>query len=493
VGVGEGFTCIDPHQVFTPDGWAVSSSISDSLTSLDPATGDVVPWLATDWTVNADATAYTFQLRDGVTFSDGTPFDAASVKANLDDTVEKLPGSNGAPVFLAGYESTTVDDRLVATVHFSQPNPAFLIGSSTPTISMLASSTLALTPDERCQQGVVGTGPFVLESYRPGEGATVVRREGYDWAPTTADHEGDAYLDEIDFSIVSAGSVREGQLTSGQLDATWGVGTQSAGELENAGTTVIRGKVPGVPMSLMANTLDGKILHDDAVRKALQIAFNRPDTVAAASNGEYSAATSVLTDGTYGWTDLSDALAYDPDAAKEILDDAGWVADGDGIREKDGVPLSVEVVYSEDLGPVYAPTLTLFQEQARAIGVDLELSPTTAAGLSQAGVDGSYDLVSTSITQSDPNALALVVNYILLDKDLLAKDGILDQLSASSSLPNGPERLSALADLQESLIDAGLIMPVFEPTEIAAAAPTVGGLAFDAQAKLNFYDTWIAQ
>lgn len=492
VGVGEGLICVDPHQIYTYEGWAVTSAISDSLTALDPETNEVVPWLATEWSVNDDSTAYTFTLRDDVTFSDGTPFDASVVKANLDDTVANLPGSAGAPVFLAGYESTTVDDEYTATVHFSQPNPAFLIGTSTPTVSMVGLSTLAMTPDERCQGGVVGTGPFVLDSFRPGEGATLVRRDGYDWPSALSQHTGEAYLDGIEFTIVSSGSVREGQLTSDQLDVAWGVGTQSAAQLESAGATVLRGTVPGVPMSLMANTVEGRILHDASIRQALQIAFDRADTVAAASNGEYLAPTSVLTAGMYGWADESDALAYDPEAAGEILDEAGWVMQSDGIREKDGQRLTVDVAFSEDLGPVYAPSLTIVQEQAKEVGIELDLSPTTAAGLSQGSVDGTYDLMSTSITQSDPNVLALVVNYILLDKALLQEDGILDLLAASGSLPNGPEREAALADLQSALVDSGLIIPVFEQIEIAASGSGVGGLGFDSQAKLQFYDTWLS-
>lgn len=493
VGVGDGLICIDPHQTYTYDGWAVTSSISDSLTDLDPETNEVVPWLATEWTVNDDATEYTFQLREDVTFSDGTPFTAEVVKANLDDTVTNLPGSPGAPVFLAGYEATTVDDTHTATVSFSMPNPAFLIGTSTPTISMLAPSTLELTPDERCQGGIVGTGPFVLDSFTPGQGASVVRRDGYAWPSALSDHDADAYLEGIDYSIVSSASVREGQLTSDQLDVSWGVGTQAAAGLEAAGVTVIRGTMPGVPMSLMVNTTEDRILGDAAVRSALQISFDRASAVAASSDGEYPAASSVLTRGLYGFADVADLFAYDPEAANEILDEAGWVAGDGGVRERDGRALTVDLVYSEDLGPVYAPTLTLFEEQARAVGIDVVLRPTTAAALSQSNVDGSYDLMSTSITQSDPNVLSLVVNYILRDRELMQEEGILDLLAASSSLANGPEREAALADLQAALIETGLIIPVFDQIEMAAAAPGVGGVRFDSQAKLLFYDTWLSE
>ncbi|WP_426323348.1 ABC transporter substrate-binding protein [Microbacterium sp. E-13] len=493
VGVGEGLICVDPHQVYTYDGWAVSSAITDSLTDLDPKTNEVVPLLATDWTVNEDASEYTFHLRDDVTFSDGTEFTAQSVKNNLDDTLANTPGSSGVPVYLGSYVETLVDDPYTATVRFSQPNPAFLIGTSTPTLSMLADATFESTPDERCQGDVIGTGPFVLDEFRPGQGATLSGREGYSWGSSLNAHDGDAYLDGIEFSIVSSGSVREGQVGSGQLDVAWGIGTRAVEELERSGSEVISRVVSGMPMSLLANTTDGRILADPAVRDALQITFDREGATAAASNDVYQAATSVLAAGMYGWADVSGRFATDTEAAAQILEDAGWVEGPDGIREKDGAPLEVEVVYSEDLGPVYGPTITLLQEQAKAVGIDLVLTPTTAAALSQASVDLTYDLMSTNITQSDPNVLALILDYVIPDKDLLASEGITDLMAESSTLPNGPEREAVLKELQEALIDSGLILPIWDAVELTAVAPNAAGVRFDAQAKLDFYDAWLAK
>lgn len=86
-------TCSDPAQGGTNQTIYVSRQIVDSLTDQDPATGEITPWLAESWEVSSDATQFTFVLKDGVTFSDGTPVDADAVKATFDSVVNVL----GAP------------------------------------------------------------------------------------------------------------------------------------------------------------------------------------------------------------------------------------------------------------------------------------------------------------------------------------------------------------------------------------------------------------
>src|SRR5690606_27203662 len=98
--------CVDPQQVASNDTIYSLRQVVDSLTDQDPATGELRPWLATSWESNADATAYTFTLREGVTFSDGTPLDAEAVKANFDAVPRLGPRGTLPKGYLAGYAGT---------------------------------------------------------------------------------------------------------------------------------------------------------------------------------------------------------------------------------------------------------------------------------------------------------------------------------------------------------------------------------------------------
>ncbi|MBO0874159.1 MAG: ABC transporter substrate-binding protein, partial [Pseudonocardia sp.] len=129
--------CVDPQQVGSNDTIYSVRQLVDSLTDQDPQTGQITPWLATEWQANADASAYTFTLRTGVTFSDGTPLTAEVVKQNFDRVPSLGARATLAKGYLAGYQGTTVDSPTRFTVHFTVPNVQFLQGTSTHSLGIL--------------------------------------------------------------------------------------------------------------------------------------------------------------------------------------------------------------------------------------------------------------------------------------------------------------------------------------------------------------------
>ena len=122
--------------------------VVDSLTDQDPDSGEIEPWLADRWEVSPDAKSSTFHLKDGATFSDGTPVDAAAVKGTFDSIVTTV-GAAKAPLagsYLTGYQGTTVVDPLTARVDFAAPNAQFLQASSTAQLGIQAPVTTADLP-----------------------------------------------------------------------------------------------------------------------------------------------------------------------------------------------------------------------------------------------------------------------------------------------------------------------------------------------------------
>ncbi|KDA42732.1 ABC transporter substrate-binding protein [Frankia sp. BMG5.23] len=110
--------CVDPNQVYWIETRSLDRNIADSLTDQDPSTGKIVPWLANSWTVSPDASEYTFSLRKGVTFSDGTTLDAAAVKTAFDGLHALGAKSTLGLSYLANYKATTVVDPTTVKVAF---------------------------------------------------------------------------------------------------------------------------------------------------------------------------------------------------------------------------------------------------------------------------------------------------------------------------------------------------------------------------------------
>ncbi|KSW18074.1 ABC transporter substrate-binding protein, partial [Cellulomonas sp. B6] len=482
---------VDPQQVGSNVSIYVARQLADSLTDQDPETGEIVPWIATSWDVSDDLTQFTFHLRDGVTFSDGTPLTAATVKANLDVLARGLgAGSALATSYLSGYVETRVDDERTATVVFEAPNAQFLQATSTVSLAILSDATTQAAPEERLQGDVVGSGPFVLESYTQDQGAVLTRRDGYAWASGVSDHDGEAYLDRIEFTVVPESGVRAGGLASDQFDAIGDVLPQDVAQVEATDGTVLTRTNPGVVFVLQPNVTAAP-LDDPDVRRAVNLAIDRQQLVDTVLSDAFRPATSVLASTTPGYVDLSDELALDADAAADLLDDAGWEPGDDGIRQKDGQRLTFDVVYA----PLFTGSqavLELVQQQLRAAGVDLQIRQQTPAEQQQSLTAGAFGTYYYNVTRADGDILRTQFSSTLRNINQRPADDVLDPLlDAQLAAADPAARADLVAQAQREVLDQGLAIPLFELAQSIGVAGGVHGVAFDASSRLLFHDAWI--
>ncbi|MDQ1106566.1 peptide/nickel transport system substrate-binding protein [Nocardioides zeae] len=483
----------------------IANNVTDKLAWQDPDTGEITPWLAESWEVNDDLTAFTFHLRDDVTFSDGTPFDAEVVKANFDQYIQGDPAldinANGAPLF-PGYAGTDVVDEHTVTIRFEAPLASALQAVSFTANAgpgFLAPSTLALSAEERTDPTkVIGTGPFVYESWEEQVSTVLVKREGYDWSPPALGHDGEAYLDRIVFNTIPEASVRTGSLVSGTLDATLDVGTTDEQPLEDQGFEIISRGVSGTAIFF---NLNASIFptNDIAVRRAIQLGWNREAVEQTVLTDSYSIATSVLAPSVRGYEDHSQTLRYDADEARRILDEAGWVEGSDGIREKDGRRLEVKLLGINNLVP-NKPAYESVQQDLAEIGIDLQLTvvpiPDYTANVANAATE--WNVVAANRSRNDPAALTLQYSpangngsYLGPDATGVDVDRVTEVLGAIETTLDPDERDAAAAAAQDLLLEEyALVNPIYNPSQVIAHADHVHGIVFDAQSRNHFVDTW---
>lgn len=488
--VGSDQGCVDPQQVQSNDTIYAVRGLVDSLTDQDPQTGDIKPWLATSWTSSPDASAWTFTLRDGVTFSDGAKLDAEAVKANF-DRVGKL-GVRGALAksYLSGYKGTTVDGPLKLTVTFGGPNAQFLQGTSTHSLGILSPASVAKSDDERCA-GVVGSGPFVLKSYAQNSAIVLTKRAGYDWGSSLWKHQGEAYLDEVDFRIVPESGVRSGSLQSGEVDAIGSIGPQDEAPLQSASAQLLARPNPGVPFGITFNQ-SRPVGADAAVRQAVSLAINRPEVVSAVFTSQTKAATSVLSSTTPDYAAQDAALAFDATKAGSVLDAAGWAKGADGIRAKGGQRLTFAITYVTNAA-TNKPALELIQQQLKAVGIDATLVERPIADLTAIQQKGDFDALWGNLTRADPDILrtqysSKLVNVYRLPASPL--DALLDQQAAAAD-PTAREKV--VDQLQQQLAADYTSIPVAELTTVLGVSSQVQGVAFDASSRISLFDAWKAR
>ena len=484
---------VDPQQVGSNVSIYIARQLADSLTDQDPETGEIVPWLAKSWEISSDLTQFTFHLRDDVTFSDGTALTAETIKKNFDSLTTDLAGvATLAGSYLAGYVGTTVVDEHTATITFAEPTAQFLQATSTVSLAIVSDATTAVPAPERLQGKVIGSGPFTLDSYTQDQGAAIVKRPGYSWASEAVDHQGEAYLDSVTFSIVPESGVRAGGLASDQFEAVGDVLPQDVPLVESGGGVILNRSNPGIAFILHVNTTQAP-LDDPAVRQAVQVAINRQELVDTVLSDKFLPATSVLAANTPGYKNLTDKLTFDPEEAAAILDGAGWAAGADGIREKDGQQLSFDVVYA----PLFTGSqavLELTQQQLRAVGIGLELRQQTPAEQSATQKSGDYDTYYYNSTRAEGDILRTAFSSKFNNLNRRAADTVLDPLlEAELSEADAAKRADLIGQAQDIIVDEGYAIPIFELAQSIGVAGDVQGLGFEASSRLKFYDAWIQQ
>lgn len=344
---------VNPHHVYA--GWAcIRYGVGETLFKINDAM-ELEPWIAESYEL-VDNLTWKITLKDGVCFSNGKACDAQAVKdcfAHLVEVHERAKGD-------LNIESMEADG-LVLTIHTSVPTPALLNYLSEP-YGCVIDMEAGITDDGI----VVGTGPYVAVELVTDDHLNLIKNENY-WA-------GDVKIDEITVRTISDGDTLALSLQSGEIDAAYGMAYGSYPLFENDNYT-FSGTQTSRSFYCQMNYAS-PVIQDGAVRKAVAMGIDKEGFVNTLLSGCGYVGVGAFPDSVaFGGSSLT-TETYDPEGAKAVLEEAGWVdTDGDGIREKDGQPLTIRW-----LSYPSRQELPLLAESAQAtlkeIGMDVKLNIT---------------------------------------------------------------------------------------------------------------------
>ena len=491
-----------PAGGFYPNG-GILNQITDKLTWQNPKTLQVEPWIAESWSSNADKTEYTFKIRPGVTFSDGTPLDANAVAKNFDtyglgNKAQRLPISE----VINNYDHSEVVDALTVKFYFKKPSPGFLQGTATIGSGLVSLSTLQRSFDQLGDaRHIIGSGPFVVSDEKLGREVDLTARKDYQWGPKNIAQQGPANLDGIKFIVTPEDSVRIGALLAGQADFIRQVQAYDEKQAQQQNFPIYAAPTRGVNDSISFRP-DNPLVSDIKVRQALLHATNAQQVVQTLFSPNYPQATSVIANSAAGYVNLADKLKYDPTLAKQLLDEAGWKVGGDGIREKDGKKLAL-TIYESLPQPQNKEVLQLVAQQWRQVGVALAVKAGDAGSATLDNLDPlKTPLNVTEVGRADPDVIkssfyptnrnALLQKGGSSDKVQNFRDDKLNTLLVDISAEVDPaKRLALTGDVQRYLLDQAYVIPIFEEPQVFAGAPWLKGVSFEAVGRPSFYGAWL--
>lgn len=349
--------------------------------------GEIKPHLATSWEISENGKEYTFHLRKDVQYSDGTPFNAASVKRNIDAILQNKTTHSwlGTAKLLDHLE--LVDEYTVKLVMSEPYYPVLQDLTTVRPFRFLADAGFP-EGDNTLEsiQSPIGTGPWMLEEYKQDEYSVFVKNPNY-WGEQPE-------LDKITVRIIPDAETRVLAFEKGDLDLIFGEGSISLDEFtrlqkNDAFETEVSG--PLGTRNLILNTQNEK-LADMRVRLALHHGFDKAAMVKGITSGVEQPATQVLTTDYPYVSQTFPGFAYDASKAAAYLDEAGWkVPASGGTREKDGEKLSFELMYDTTDRIQKAMGETLQAEWA-GLGVELQLTGLELTEQTKRFREGDYDM-----------------------------------------------------------------------------------------------------
>ena len=385
-------TCLDPHVAGDMPQVFIGQQYLDSLVSMDEQ-GQIGPWLAKRWEVSADGLDYTFYLRDDVHFSDGTPFNAAAVKANLDHIANPKTQSSTAGGYIRQYRSTEVLDEHTAVVHLATPYAAFLEVLAQGFLGIESPTALLRSRDENCESPV-GSGPFKIVRWDRQSQIELVRNPDYNWAPPTAKHQGPAWLERIVWKFIQEPSVRFASLQAGEVDVIEALPPEShEAARRNPDLAVLVALRPGNPTNGTLNITRAPF-NELKVREAFVRSADIDGALKSVYFNEFPRAGGPLSSASRFYSpDFEHAQDYDPARAALLLDEAGWTGrDAEGYRTRDGKRLQVHVVMGNRTPPSEYTLWEQVQATTRQAGFQMIIEQMSDVQATQRQADWDYDV-----------------------------------------------------------------------------------------------------
>jgi peptide/nickel transport system substrate-binding protein len=345
----------------------------NGLVALDES-GQPVPELAEEWEISEDGRVYTFTLRDDVTWHDGEPFTSEDVVFSFEEVLLENHARTKASRGPARAASEAPDDTTVVFT-FDEPYGPLLQQLNVTEAPIVPEHVFAGTDvlENPANTAPVGTGPFAFEAYEEGSEIRATANPDY--------FKEGPFLDELVQRVIPEDASQLLALESGEVDYLWGV---PGPELERlrADDAFELSSTPSNPggsncIMTMSFNLDRPILSSVDVRRAIAQSLDRERFLAQVEFGEGQVAEAPISSG-IDWAHADDVTLpeFDPAAAEALLEGAGWVREGDGVRTSqgvegvdDGTPLAIDFVHF----PTFSGYGELVRDQLGEVGVQVDL------------------------------------------------------------------------------------------------------------------------
>jgi peptide/nickel transport system substrate-binding protein len=496
VAYGNKISNLDFHTAPGYEMMWVAMNIGCGLVNITPD-GEFVGDAAASWDLSADHLTWTFKLKDGVKFHDGSAVDANAVKFSIDRLMDPATKS-GMRRFYAAVKSVEVVDPLTVKVHMKEPYAFFLhmlAGYRTGLVlySPEATANYSLKDRKKGKPGaVVGCGPFKLVEWVPNDHLIIDRFDGYHV-------KGQPYLDRVYIRVIKDPVTQMAAFKAGEIDFIASFTPEHVETLkqQNPDAQILTGKetTPMIAMMKVTVPADGRrlsknrkphpIFGDIRVRKAVGCyGINREEIVQIAFKGKATPWAGMNPPGTLDTVDVNDKCPYDPDKAKALLKEAGYDASH---------PLKFEIITDNEKA-VFNIIATVIKDEMSRLGADVNIKLVDkVTWMNTTLQDGDWDMQiedTLSLLTLDSNAYLSAVGSSW-NQSRHTDRKINDYYNRYAREMDPTKRTAIAKEFQEYAVDKLYWNTVSGSPFYQVAQPWVKGYVFNKEFEVHFETVWL--
>lgn len=453
----------------------------------------IKPLLAESWDISKDGKTYTFHLRKGVKFHDGEPFNAEAVRQNI-EAVQANAEKHAWIKLSTKLKDVKVKDEYTVELDLSDAYyPTLVELSMTRPYVFISPKDFKNGGTKDGVNGFHGTGPYKLTGHKVEENATFEANTKY-WGGVPA-------IQKITAKVLPAGETTYLALQKGEINFVFtddrgadSVDVEAMDQLTASGEyQVVRSDAMNTAMIVANSSKQNSPVHEKAVREALWIGIDRETISKDIFNGTQTVASTLFSSNVnYANVDLK-VRTYDPEAAKRLLDQAGWtLAEGKTVRTKNGKPLAMKLYYDSNSSSQKMQA-EFIQYAMKEIGMELDLTGEESSSIANRRATGEYDLLfnqtwglaydpqSTIAAFTSDSAYKHTTSGIAEADELYRK---IDQVMSSTdddsttAFQHGESRKALYADILKIVHDEAVFIPLTNGRVTIVAPKRLQGITF---------------
>ncbi|MDX8045828.1 nickel ABC transporter substrate-binding protein [Gracilibacillus sp. S3-1-1] len=441
----------------------------------------VEPWLAKDWEISDDGLAYTFHLREDVSFTDGETFNAEAVKKNMDAIMDNKERHAWLDLVNLIEENVVIDEYTYKLVLKSPYYPTLTELGLTRPFRFVSPNDFIEGETKDGIRDYHGTGPWMLSEHKENQEAVFTANEDY-WGEKPK-------VSSVRWKVMPDHQTILLALEKGEIDLIFGsdgdmIDLDSFSALEEQGDYVTKLSDPIASRAILLNS-NRPVIRDIEVREALQYAIDKQSIANGVLNGYESVAPTLLSS-TVPYSDFQlKERKYDVDKAKELLDKDGWERGSDGYRYKNEQKLELNLYYNSD--NAQEKTISEYiQHDLKAIGVELHITGEPKQAFLDRQKSGDFDLQYSLSwgTPYDPQSY-LSSWRIPAHGDYQAQTGLdkkewLDETITNLLIENNEDTRTVMyQDVLTYIHDEAIYIPITYSRTKAVYRPALQGVTFN--------------